>query len=194
MLYTLEDRFTQTLVYVKDKNTKDETMLIEISHCKDPGGKSSLPHLWYKNGWLPRVFDTYLCCRTYVTDSEGNCFEKYNPTIKLSDDGKRNVINFDWMMEDTPENMQKIINACIRLFKSAKGKSATEKKMDKIRAYAKERNLEITYEFPEGWRKLNHVSDPVGCVTIDNGKCIMKKTDDGKFCINPNHKKMLLVL
>ena len=188
MLYTLEDRFTQTLVHVKGKNEKDETMLIEISHCKNPGGKHSLPHLWYKNGWLPRVFDTYLCCQTYITDSEGNCFGKYNPTIKLSDDGKRNVINFDWMMEDTPENMQKIINACIRLFKSANGKSATEKKIEHVMEFAKEKGLEVVSEMPKGWRKNPFMTDPWGAVTIDNCKPFFANHKR-----NPEYKRMLLM-
>ena len=129
--------FGSTWIKVIGKNAKQETMTIEIVHCENPGGKNSLPYLWYKNGWTDKVMENYIGCHTYVHDSEGFCFGIYNPTTKLSDDGKKSVINFDWLLEDTEENRKKTIEACIELFEAATGKSATEKKIEHVMEFAK---------------------------------------------------------
>lgn len=157
-----------TLYHVTEQNEKGETLLIELSECENPGGKNALPVLWKKSGFIDRVLDTYICIHTYVTDTEGNCYGRYNPQNKLSDDRKRYVINFDWMFENTEENKQKLIDECIRIFESATGKSATQEKIEKCEAYAKENNLEIVNEKPEGWRELGGISSPVGSVVITN--------------------------
>ena len=46
--------------------------------------------------------------QTYVTDRQGRCSGKYNPTTK---DGK---LNFEWLLEATEENRQKIIDEIYR--------------------------------------------------------------------------------
>lgn len=191
MKYEIENRkYGSTWINVIGKNAKEETMTIEIVHCTNPGGSGSLPYAWYKSGWTDKLMETWLGCYTYVHDSEGSCRGAYNPTEKY--DGKRNVINFDWMLEDTEENMIKIIVECIRQFESVKGKSATERKMEHIMEVAKERGIEVVNKLPEGWRKNPLMTDPKGSVTIDNGKGIFVKVD-GKFKVNPEYKKMLLV-
>ena len=85
--------FGSTWVHVIGKNAKQETMVIEIVHCENPGGNNSLPYLWHKEGWTDKVMETYIGCNTYVHDSENGCYGGYNVTEKF--DGKRNVINFD---------------------------------------------------------------------------------------------------
>ena len=194
MKYEIEKRngFGSTWIHVIGKNAKQETMTIEIVHCENSGGKKAFPYLWYKEGWTDKVMVTYISCHTYVDDSEGNCFGIYNPTVKLSDDGKRNVINFDWMFEDTEENRKKIIEECIRLFESATGKSATEKKLEHVMEAAKERGLEVVSELPEGWKKNPLMTDPCGAVTIDNGERIFIVVD-GRPKKNPEYKRMLLI-
>lgn len=172
-----------TLIYVTEPNAKGETLLIELSECKNSGGKNALPVLWKKHGFINRVLDTYICIHTYVTDTEGNCYGRYNPQTKLSEDGKRNVINFEWMFENTEENKQKLIDECIRIFESATGKSATEEKMEKIEAYAAENGLEIINEKPEGWRELNGISSPRGCVVVTNQKSFKDKDYTRKLWI-----------
>lgn len=147
--------FGSTWIKVIGKNAKQETMTIEIVHCENPGGKNSLPYAWYKNGWTDKVMETYIGCHTYVHDSEGFCFGIYNPTTKLSDDGKRSVINFDWLLEDTEDNRKKTIEACIKLFEAATGKSATEKKVEHVMEFAKEKGLGVVSEMPKGWRKIH---------------------------------------
>ena len=197
MKYTVENNgYGNTWIHVIGENAKKEKMVIEISathsdedkpFAKD---KNSLPFLWHKNGWTDKVMESYINCHTYVHDSEGGCYGSYNVTEKY--DGKRNVINFDWLLEDTEENRKKIIEACIKLFESATGKSATERKMEHVMEVAKERGLEVVDKLPEGWKKNPLMTDPAGAITIDNGKNIFIKID-GRHKRNPEYKRMLLV-
>lgn len=184
MAYTVE-KYTDTLtkIYITKPNKKCETLMMEIHECTNPGGKNALPYLWYKAGYTDKILDTYLSIDTSCTDSEGNCWHRYNPQTKRSDDGKRNVINFDWMFENTEENKQKLINEVIRLFESATGKSATQEKMEWCEKYASENELEIVTKKPEGWHELLGISAPIGSVVITNRKSFKQK----------DYKKALLV-
>lgn len=185
MEYTIEKgNGSLTWIYITEPNRKEETLTIELSECKNPGGKNALPYLWYKAGYTDKILDTYLCIHTYCTDSEGNCYGRYNPQTKRSDDGERNVINFDWMFENTEENKQKLINEVIRLFESATGESATQEKMERCNKYADENGLEILTEKPEGWKELFGISAPIGSVVITNRKSFKQK----------DYKKALYIL
>ena len=197
MKYEIEKRdFGSTWVHVIEENAKKETLIIEIfaTHSDEDKpfakDKDSLPYLWHKNGWTDNVMESYINCHTYVHDSEGGCYGGYNVTEKY--DGKRNVINFDWLLEDTEENRKKIIEACIELFESATGKSATERKMEHVMEVAKERGMDVVSEIPEGWKKNPLMTDPCGAVTIDNGKPIFIKIGD-RHKKNPEYKRMLLI-
>lgn len=171
MNYTVEKGCGNiTKFYITEKNKKDESLMIELVECTNSGGKKSLPYLWHEAGYTDKVLDTYLSIHTSCTDSEGNCYIRYNPQIKKSDDGKRNVINFDWMFENTEENKQKLINEVIRLFGSATGKSATREKMERCEKYASENGLDIMTEKPDGWNELLGISSPAGSVVITNRK------------------------
>lgn len=186
MKYEVEDKgYGSIWITVLGTNAKKETMIIEIAPWKNPGGNNSLPNLWYKNGYTDKVMETYIGCSTYVYDSEGNCRGVYNPTSKY--DGKRNVINFDWLLEDTEENRQKIINECIRLFESATGKSATEIKEEKIVAYAKENNMQVLREIPEGWKVHHMCSCPIGSDRIANMIPFRNRN-------NPEYREALLIM
>ena len=95
-------------VTFNERNNKDEEIVIEFTRCTNPGGKNSLPYLWKKNGFINRILDSWWGVQVYVTNSDGRCRGAYDPTIKLSEDGKRNVINFDWLLEDTEENARRL--------------------------------------------------------------------------------------
>lgn len=147
-----------------DTNEKGEKLIIELSKCEDwKESKNSLPKLWKKNGYIDRVLETYWCIQTYVKDTEGNSFGRYNPQDKLSEDGKRMVINFDWMFEATEENKEKLINEVYRLFSSAKGLTATQEKIRRIKEYAIKNDIDIYKEIPQGWKQLD------GCLTAPRG-------------------------
>lgn len=192
MDYTITRCNNDDWVKVNGKNAKGETLEIQICHMKNSASPSSIMNTWYREGYIDTILDTYLICHTYVLDSEGNGFMRYDITSKLSEDGKRHVINFEWLLEDTPENMIKIIEACIDLFKSATGKSATEEKVERINKYAEENGLTVTYELPEGWKYGTYMTDPMGSTSINNGEPQFIKVN-GRFVKNPKYKRMLLI-
>ena len=183
MKYTMRKTGNTIWIDVTDLNEKDEKLTIELSECTNPGGKNSLPYLWYKAGRTDKILDTYLCIHTYCRDSEGQCYGRYNPQTKIREDGKGSIINFDWMFENTEENKQKLIDEAIRLFESATGKSATQEQLEKCEKYARENKLNIVTKKPEGWHELWGIASPDGSVVITNRKTFKQK----------DYKKTLLV-
>lgn len=101
----------------EDKNAKGEEILVELVSCtRDPGSRS-LPILWKKHGLIDRVLDSWLGVSVYVTSEDGTCRGDYNP----QESGIGHKINFDWMLEDTPENRTRIIaEICRRAFEEVK--------------------------------------------------------------------------
>ena len=160
--YTIEKGAgSTTWIHVTDKNKKEETLLIELLVCdRGDHDKKRFPEKW-------------LSVHTYVTDSEGRCRGDYDPTIEPYEHGMK--IKDDMIFEATEEHKQKLIDECIRLFESAKGKSATQEKIEKCETYAKENNLEIISEKPEGWRELWGLHSPAGSVVITNKKHFREK-------------------
>lgn len=93
-------------------------LVVEISECEYDHSANSLMTLWVKHGWMPRFFDRTLSVHTYYRDEEGNCHGVYNPQRKTRVDefGNRHAeINFDWMLEATPENERRLLRECERL-------------------------------------------------------------------------------
>ena len=170
------------------KNQKCETLTIELTKCFDNESNNSLPKLWFKNGYTDRILKSYWSVNTYVKDSEGRSWGRYNIQNKLSEDGKRSEINFDWMFEATEENKYKILNEIYKLFSSATGKSATEEKIDKVKQYAKENNIEVVDKIPEGWIKLDSATAPIGSIFVANMKMSLKAIKSGEF------KRVLLLV
>ncbi len=170
MNYTIE-KITEDREWYKftDINAKGEKLLIEVMKITcDLKNKNSIMNLWKKNGYIENVMPSYWRVQVYIEDSEGNCFGRYNPTII---NGK---INFEWLFEATEDNKQKLINEVYKRFSTATGKSATEFKLDKIKEYAKQYNLEIFKEIPEGYKKSKYYA-PIGSVLITNGKSLLSR-------------------
>lgn len=92
-----------------EPNKKGEKIAFEFIKCENSGGKNSLPYIWKKNGYIDKELKTYWSVDVFATDTAG-CWGRYNTTEKISDDGKRRVLNFDWVLEATEENKQKIID------------------------------------------------------------------------------------
>lgn len=102
---------------LNETNKNGEKINVEIMEIfPDNTSKNSLPNLWLKHGYTNKLYNSYLCIDCYVTEKDGNCWERYNPTIKLSDDEKRHVINFDWLLEVNEENKEKILNEIYKKF------------------------------------------------------------------------------
>lgn len=189
--YTVKQLVPTVLWFTfNEKNKKGEELTIELTLCTDSDSKNSLPKLWHKNGYIDRVLDTYWAVSTCVKDSEGRSWGKYNPQTKLSEDGGRMVINFDWMMEATEENKEKLIDEVYRIFSEATGKSATEEKIEKVMEYAKINKLEVVTEIPEGWEKRNYATDPCGSISI----CNCKMGDTFKAIKEKRYQRKLLLV
>lgn len=189
-LYTVEQMAdTRWFLRFKEKNTIGESLLIELCLCQDdPNWKNSNPKVWYKNGYTDRVLELYWHVDPEVRDSEGRGWRKYDIQRKLSDDGKRMVINFDWMLEATEENKEILINEIYNLFINATGKSATEEKIEHVKEYAKKNSMEVVTEIPKGWIKTSHATDPSGSISVCNIERSFKAIRDGSF-----KRKLLLV-
>ena len=115
--YTIEDKSCGKGLRIwyrfEQKNEKGEKILVELVSCtRDPGSRS-LPILWKKKGLIDRVLDSWVGVNVYVTSEDGTCRGDYNP----QESGIGHKINFDWMLEDTPENRARVIaEICRRAF------------------------------------------------------------------------------
>ena len=94
----------------------DERFIINVTTCQhNKKCKRDLMNLWVKCGFAKKFLPTSIHINTYYYTDDGNCYSWYNITHKLSDDGKRVVINFDYLMEATEENIQYLLRECIKM-------------------------------------------------------------------------------
>lgn len=119
--YTVEDksfgRGLRIWYRFEEKNEKGEEILVELISCTRDPGSQSLPILWKKKGLIDRVLDSWVGVNVYVTSEDGTCRGAYNP----QESGIWHKINFDWMLEDTPENRDRIIaEICRRAFEEVR--------------------------------------------------------------------------
>lgn len=99
------------------KNSKGEKLTISITHCEavmnDDGSvsKHAVSYSWFQKGFTKKLLKSYFSVKTYVNDE----FDmKYNPQKTIVN--KQNVIDFDWLLEDTEENKQRLLNEIERRF------------------------------------------------------------------------------
>ncbi|HIS62153.1 MAG TPA: hypothetical protein IAC14_07895 [Candidatus Scybalomonas excrementigallinarum] len=93
------------------KNKRGENLIIEV--CKvecDFEDKSSIPSLWYKHGWIKKKFASYWSISTYIDDGKGNCLGVCNPQHT------KGQIDFDWILESTDENKEKLLKEVVKRF------------------------------------------------------------------------------
>lgn len=100
----------RTRYHIGDRFILDVT---KVTH--DLKDKHDFMNIWKRMGYIKKPLPSHIVIDTYYTDSNGNCWGYYNITTKRSDDGKRKLINFDYLMEHTPENVEYLVNECIRL-------------------------------------------------------------------------------
>lgn len=101
-------------VTINEANSDGETLIFELTKCINPGGKNSIPALWYKNGYTKTLLSSFWSLNTFVTHEKYGCYRAYDPTVK-----DNHQINFDYMLEATPENAEIIIKEMIRRFLAA---------------------------------------------------------------------------
>ena len=89
-----------------EPNAKGETIVVDFTRCEGGCEKGSLPRLWKKAGYIDRVLETWWSVDVYCYDGRGGCRSRYNPTVKPGGGGY--VLDFDWVLEGTPENMEAI--------------------------------------------------------------------------------------
>ena len=68
---------------------KGERLVVEMLRFDNPGGKNSIPVLWRKHGYTSTVLDDWWSVNTYAYDNEGNCYGRYNPTVKREESRDR---------------------------------------------------------------------------------------------------------
>lgn len=106
----IENQGPRTIYHVGERFT------VEATSCKHHlSDKRDLMNLWKKAGYIPAVLPSHISITTCYTDEEGNCLDRYNVTHTDSEDGKRRVINFDFLREATPENERELVAHCIRM-------------------------------------------------------------------------------
>ncbi len=164
--YTIEKMAGTRWFYTfTEPNAKGEKVVIEFCKCTNPGGNNAIPVLWEKHGYIDRVLETYWSIQTYVTDTEGRSFMRYNPQVKSG----TYKTDFNWMFEATEENKEKLIDEIYRLASSACGETATEEKIRKIKEFAKKNQVELLTNVPEGWKKFKgSMTAPIGTVWVSN--------------------------
>lgn len=116
-----------------EKNKINESLIVEITETyPDNTSKNSLPNLWKQHGFTNKLYNSYLNVDCYVTDKDGICWGKYNPTHKLSEDKKRNVINFDYMLEVSKENRKYLLDLIYEMFMANTEEIISKEKYKKL--------------------------------------------------------------
>lgn len=101
-------------IAINKANSDGETLIFELTKCINPGGKNSIPALWYKNGYTKTLLSSFWSLDTFVTHEKYGCYRAYDPTVK-----DNHQINFDYILEATPENAEIIVKEMIRRFLAA---------------------------------------------------------------------------
>ena len=110
LITSTERQGMRTLYHVGSRFTVEATTVEhDLSSARD------LMNIWKKAGYISKALPSHIAIDTYYTDNDGNCWGYYNITVKPSDDGKRRVIDFDYLREATPENELELVAECIRL-------------------------------------------------------------------------------
>ena len=106
---TMNPKGTREFYCFNDKNYKDERIEVEFTKVENDH-KEHLINLWYKKGFIKEKLENYWHVAVYVYDKEGTCYGKYNPQILPG--GTK--INFEWVLEATEENKERILHEIIK--------------------------------------------------------------------------------
>lgn len=108
------------------KNIKGERIVVELTriNCSD----HNFMELWVKHGYMKRMLPDYWNIDVYVHDREGYCWGRYNPQIRKD----TRKINFDWILEATEENKEKILEEVKRRAYSVGGTRGEGKPLNRM--------------------------------------------------------------
>lgn len=117
-----ENSFNEVMQELKQTyeftDLKGRKVVLEIRNSNNESSKGKkwcLPEIWYKKGYTKEIIYNYLHVDSFVYDEKKGCYGLMYPMYKPAEDGtKRYVINFDWHLEDTPENRIKLLNEIIK--------------------------------------------------------------------------------
>ena len=108
LITSTEKQGTRTLYHVGDRFTVEA---MTVTH--DLKDRHDLMNLWKKGGFIQKALPTHIAVDTYYYDNEGNCWGKYNVTVKAA--GNRRILDVDYIKEATPENELELVAECIKL-------------------------------------------------------------------------------
>lgn len=118
--YTIEERNNGRCysVVFNQPNRKGDHLEVVIEHADTaPELKNGAGRTWKRLGYTKTVIKEFWSVLTYATDKNGQCWGRYNPQHKLSEDKKRLVLNFDYVLDGcTAENMETLIRATAKRF------------------------------------------------------------------------------
>ena len=110
--YSVEEKRPEGRSYFftfKSETPKREMLTIDLYKVINDDS-NELIDLWYKRGHIKTKLASYWHITVYATDQSGNTWGRYNPQVKPG--GTK--INFDWILEATPENRDKLLREVIR--------------------------------------------------------------------------------
>lgn len=93
----------------KNTNNLGEKIIVELSRCGE--NSHSLLDIWKGKGYINKDLENYICIEVVAIDKNEIERAKYNPQVK---NGK---IIFEWVLEDTKYNRQKILSKIAKLAK-----------------------------------------------------------------------------
>ena len=89
-----------------------EAVVAEFCVSEARGAHHSIMGRWVDAGCLPAPLKTWWSVSVQATKPNGDCKARYNPTERRG--GAGYVIAFEWLLEATPENMERISDEIVR--------------------------------------------------------------------------------
>lgn len=106
---------TRAFYDLNETNKNGESLTIELTEVRF-NEKAELPKLWKQHGFTKYLITNYIDVQCYVTDRNGCCRQAYNPTVKLSEDKERHLINFNYMLPISEKNKNELLNEVYKRF------------------------------------------------------------------------------
>lgn len=110
-----KSKYIKGFELIEFENVKGENVVVELRTATATDSKNDVMRLWVKAGKVEKFIKNRIVVDTYVTDKFGYCHRHYDPTIEIAPGGGRLNVKHSWILEDTEENRQTILDEIIRL-------------------------------------------------------------------------------